>query len=89
MLPRWFSRPFAAGAKRGALDQEMSTGLVQGTSAEPVRSVTECCLICDKPIREGEATVGIDIVRTASDRRPGRGPAHSHCFRAEILGLNW
>jgi hypothetical protein len=89
-LPWRFSRPLAAGVKRGALDHETSSAdVAQGTSAEPGASATTC-LICDKLIREDEATVSVHIGRSASDPRPARGPAHSHCFRAEIFtSRNW
>lgn len=85
---RWFFRPFslAAGAKRGVLDQELSTGLVQGTSAaEPDRSATTTCGICGKVIAEGEATVRIRHMATSSDPCPPLLPAHSVCFRQELL----
>lgn len=92
-LPRWGAfRPFTrAGAKRGAFRDGISSPIPDA----PVPAQTRCldskqlpatvCGICSKVIAEGEATVKIRHGATSKDPTPPLLPAHSVCFRQELL----
>jgi hypothetical protein len=54
----------------------------QGPLAQPL---SEVCGICGQTIAEGEATVTVRHGPTTLDPIPPLLPAHSSCFRRELL----
>lgn len=83
-LPRWGAFPFThAGAKRG-VSRDRTSSPVPSTPA-PAQTISEsACGICGKKITEGEATVQVRRATVADPTLPF-APAHSRCFRAELL----
>jgi hypothetical protein len=78
-------RPFPdAGAKRG-VSWDGKSSPVPGPPA-PAQTINVVCGICEKVIPEGEPTVKIRHGgATAQDPIPPLLPAHSSCFRRELL----
>lgn len=82
-LPRWGAFPFThAGAKRG-VSRDRTSSPVPSTPA-PAQTINKVCGICGKKITEGEPTVQVRRA-TTQDPTPPLLPAHSVCFRRELL----
>jgi hypothetical protein len=81
-------RPFTlAGMKRGASRNGMSSPVPDApapAAQTTVQTISRACGFCGKKITEGEPTVQVRRATVADPALPFV-PAHSRCFRAELL----
>lgn len=80
-----FRRPFAhAEVKRGASRSGISSPAPDAPAPAQTISRESACGFCGKKITEGEPTVQVRQATVADPTLPFV-PAHSRCFRAELL----